>query len=96
MDNTAISAEMKNTLYDELYKVIIDSMADGIILEDEAGNSADFILSTLEQVSNQTELIDFLFRLSQRWDIFVGIFQKYKSNQLLEKVHQEINSLTTQ
>ncbi len=58
-------------------KMIVDSMIDavgaGFVQEDALPNISEFVLSRMDTIKNEEELVAFLIELSQKWSFFLPI-----------------------
>ncbi len=68
-DEAARLAYHKEYLYDIAYVPVIGAMAEGRLLEDEAGVIADLILKRVEAAQDDADLLQFAHELAAKWPI---------------------------
>ena len=95
--NNLIDDQIRNNVYNDLFAAIYDALKKEEITEDEAQNTAEFILPRLDSVKTKDELIAFLSELAEKWPVYSNVYLLTKSehdNQVkLAQLHQEVNTL---
>lgn len=91
---SSVTPQLREQIYDQLLEVMISSLERGEWTEDDAAQSADLILSTLDTIATRDELLEFLLKLSSRWEAFSSVYHDVKKEELLSKVNQELHQLT--
>lgn len=102
MDQTApiqpITEAERSSVYDDLFHAVYYAIEKAEITEEDAQESADFILKRLDTIQTKQELLTFLEELANKWTIYSNVFLLAKSeNQTKEKIQdiqQQIDKLT--
>lgn len=83
--------EHKREIEWKLIDVIISSLKQGTITEEELPTVASYILDTIKTVKNHDQLLQFLRDLSARWSIFSPVLV-VESGEVKEKMEDKVAS----
>lgn len=84
---------LKNKLYDDLCRGILEAMMHGQATIQDGKESARFILDHLDKVKTKDELLQFLFDLATRWKVYHPFYVKTKYTLEEEKDKEKIEKL---
>lgn len=84
---------LKNKLYDDLCRGILEAMMHGQATIQDGKESARFILDHLDKVKTKDELLQFLFDLATRWKVYHPFYIKAKYTLEEEKDKEKIEKL---
>jgi hypothetical protein len=88
----SIKATIDN-VYDEIKDLLIAGLENNLLEEKEIEKSADFISQHLDKVKDDIELMVFLKKLSQKWNIYTPVYTKYKHQDVKEDDQVQINAI---
>lgn len=91
--NPLFTLEEREKLLDELAEMMISGLEKGLILDPDAKESSTFVLERINTITNKNQLEQFLKELSIRWDIYKEAYEKFKREQLLNRVQTELQQL---
>lgn len=67
------TSEKKKTVEKMIVDSMIDAVGAGIVPEEELTSISDFVLTRIDAIKNEDELVIFLVELSQKWSFFLPI-----------------------
>ena len=68
-----ITPEHKEEIQRQILQVIVTSLRQDLLSTDVVPDIADFVLTGMESVDTEEELVSFLTELSEIWEVFVKI-----------------------
>ncbi|GEM_PF-6858888 len=100
MDNTSVSEEQKNNLYNELYDALLTGLQTSTLSHEDSQFSAEFILESLDKIDSEDSMLFFLQDLANRWPVYKDTYLKYKDNDTqkqeastLDATREKLNSI---
>ncbi len=84
---------VKKKVYSELADAMIGALDSAQIIPEEVQKSADYILRYLSEVKNENDLLLILGELGSRWNIYNGVFLKYKTEQIKKRDEQKLKEV---
>lgn len=76
--DTTVTEEIKKSIYDDLADLMIGALEREELDIAETKKSAAFILSTLDTIQNESQLIDFLRSLGEKWKAYAIELVKFE------------------
>jgi UDP-2,3-diacylglucosamine pyrophosphatase LpxH len=84
---------VKKKVYSELADAMITGLDQAQIIPEEVQKSADYILRYLNEAKTEDDLLLILGELGSRWNIYNGVFLKYKTEQIKRRDQQKLQEV---
>lgn len=97
-----ITEDYRKKIYDDLADTMIAGLINGEILDEESKDSSKYILSNLDNIKTEQELMQFLEDLANKWSVYRTVLLKLKNEQVksedvkkLSEVQNKLHQLIT-